>query len=166
MPRSRGLMRPSAVTAVASVSTAPAPPTARLPRCTRCQSVANPFGLEYSHIGDTAMRLRSVTPRIGSGENSAAMPHDIMKRMLMASTTMAARIERAECGTVLDFAGHARERGIEVLIHQIGGGAAVFAGPGQPFNKAAGLGFAGPIDADALAAMERAFDARGAEIRV
>jgi GNAT superfamily N-acetyltransferase len=89
-----------------------------------------------------------------------------MKRMLMASTTMAARIERAECGTVLDFASQAKTRGSDVLIHHIGGGAAVFAGPGQPFNKAAGLGFAGAIEPDALAAMERAFDARGAEIRV
>src|SRR5262245_34630473 len=132
MPRSAGLIRPSAVTAVASVSTAPAPPTARLPRCTRCQSVANPFGLEYSHIGETMRRLRSVMSRMRSGENNAeAMPHDIMKPMLMASTTMAARIERAECGTVLDFAAQARARGVDVLVHHIGGGAAVFAGPGQ-----------------------------------
>ena len=38
MPRSCGLMRPSAVTAVASVNTSAAPPTARLPRWTKCQS--------------------------------------------------------------------------------------------------------------------------------
>jgi len=84
----------------------------------------------------------------------------------MASTTMAARIERAECGTVLDFAKQAQRRGGDVLIHHIGGGVAVFAGPGQPFNKAIGLGFAGAIEPAAFDAMERAFDARGAEIRV
>ncbi len=67
IPRSSGLMRPTADTAVASVSTAAAPPTARLPRCTRCQSVANPSSLEYWHIGDTRMRLRSGTSRNGSG---------------------------------------------------------------------------------------------------
>src|SRR3954469_13764216 len=167
MPRSRGLMRPSAVTAVASVSTAPAPPTARLPRCTRCQSVANPFGLEYSHIGETTIRLRRVMLRIESGENSAEdMPHDIMKRMLMASTTMAARIERAECGTVLDFASQARERGTDVVMHHLAGGVGVFAGPGQPFNKVIGLGFAAAITAEDIAGMERAFDARAAEMRV
>ena len=57
-------MRPSAVTAVASVNTSAAPPTARLPRCTRCQSLANPSTLEYWHIGDTTMRLASVSARI------------------------------------------------------------------------------------------------------
>jgi GNAT superfamily N-acetyltransferase len=89
-----------------------------------------------------------------------------MKRMLMASMTMAARIERAECGTVIDFASQARARGADVLIHHIGGGVAVFAGPGQPFNKTIGLGFDGAIEPEAFAEMERTFDARGGEIRV
>ena len=53
IPRSSGLMRPSGSTAAASVNTSPAPPTARLPRWTRCQSLANPSTLEYWHIGDT-----------------------------------------------------------------------------------------------------------------
>ena len=64
MPRSAGLMRPSGRTAVASVRTAPAPPTAREPRWTRCQSLAKPSSLEYSHMGETAMRLRKVISRI------------------------------------------------------------------------------------------------------
>src|SRR5260221_7582413 len=119
-------MRPSAVTADASVSTAPAPPTARLPRWTMCQSVANPSGLEYSHIGETTMRFLSVTSRSCSGEKSAeAIPHDIMNPMLMASGTMAARIERAECETVLAFATRLRTRGKDVLIQEIGGASAV-----------------------------------------
>ena len=57
------------VTAVASVKTRPAPPTARLPRCTKCQSLAKPSVLEYSHIGETNTRLEKVTPRIVSGSN-------------------------------------------------------------------------------------------------
>jgi hypothetical protein len=61
-------MRPSGVTAAASVMISPAPPTARLPRWTRCQSLANPSSLEYSHIGDTAMRFRIATLRMVSGE--------------------------------------------------------------------------------------------------
>ncbi len=64
-------MRPSAVTAIASVNTSPAPPTARDPRWTTCQSFANPSSEEYSHIGDTTMRLRRVTSRSVKAENRA-----------------------------------------------------------------------------------------------
>lgn len=79
---------------------------------------------------------------------------------------MAARIERAECETVLAFATRFQARGTDVMIHDIGGASAVFAGPGQPINKLAGLGFAGPVEEDALAAIERDYDERGAELRV
>jgi len=47
----------------------PAPPTAREPRCTRCQSVALPSSELYWHIGDTPMRFRMVTPRSVNGSN-------------------------------------------------------------------------------------------------
>src|SRR3977135_1114657 len=63
-------MRPSAVTADASVITSAAPPTARDPRCTRCQSDANPSVLEYWHIGDTTTRWGSVRPRVTNGSKS------------------------------------------------------------------------------------------------
>jgi GNAT superfamily N-acetyltransferase len=79
---------------------------------------------------------------------------------------MAARIERAECQTVLAFAAQLQARGADVMIHGIGGTSAVFGGPGQPFNKLAGLGFAEPIDEDAMARLERDYDARGAQLRV
>ena len=59
-------------TAVASVKTSPAPPTARLPRWTRCQSLAKPSSQEYSHIGETTMRLESVTEPICRGEKRLA----------------------------------------------------------------------------------------------
>jgi len=78
---------------------------------------------------------------------------------------MAARIERAECQTVLAFAAALAARGTPVMITEIGGTSAVFAGPGQPINKLAGLGFAA-IDEDALARIERAYDEQHAEIRV
>src|ERR1700720_1025702 len=64
MPKSCGLIRPSGETPAASVKTSEAPPTARLPKCTRCQSVAKPSVLEYWHIGETIIRLRSGTSRI------------------------------------------------------------------------------------------------------
>ncbi len=69
-PRSPGEMRPRASTAVASNTTMPAPPTARLPRWTRCQSFATPSVAEYWHMGDTAIRLRSVTSRSCRGVKS------------------------------------------------------------------------------------------------
>lgn len=47
--------------------TSPAPPTAREPKCTRCQSVATPSTDEYSHMGDTPMRLRKVTDLMVNG---------------------------------------------------------------------------------------------------
>jgi len=67
MPASWGVMRPRGSTAVASAMTKPAPPTARDPRWTRCQSVTNPSSELYWHIGLTPTRLRNVTPLIVYG---------------------------------------------------------------------------------------------------
>src|SRR5271163_1314117 len=69
MPRSCGLMRPSGEMAQASVKIRAAPPTARLPRWTRCQSLAKPSLLEYWHMGETTMRLRRMTSRICNSSN-------------------------------------------------------------------------------------------------
>jgi len=69
MPVQPGLMRPSRLTSVISVMTSPAPPTARLPRCTRCQSPGVPSSAEYWHIGDTTTRLASTSERRRNGVN-------------------------------------------------------------------------------------------------
>ena len=66
-------MRPSGVTAVASMVRRPAPESARLPRCMTCQSVAHPFSAEYWHIGAMTIRLRNVSDPIRKGVNSAIM---------------------------------------------------------------------------------------------
>src|SRR5690606_15200688 len=50
--------------------TSPAPPMAKRPRCTKCQSPTYPPSDEYWHIGDTPILLRSFTPRISRGSNS------------------------------------------------------------------------------------------------
>ena len=75
MPVSRSEMRPSGLTAVASVTIRPAPPAAIDPRCTRCQSVGTPSRAwtAYWHIGATQSRLRIETPRrlIGSKRETA-----------------------------------------------------------------------------------------------
>src|ERR1041384_528771 len=64
LPLSQNVMRPSGDTPLASTITSPAPPTARDPRCTKCQSLGRPSSLEYWHIGETKMRLRNATLRI------------------------------------------------------------------------------------------------------
>jgi hypothetical protein len=42
---------------------------ARLPRCTRCQSLTVPSVAEYWHIGETTTRLGMVSPRKRMGAN-------------------------------------------------------------------------------------------------
>ena len=69
-PMSAGLMRPRASTPVASTNTRPAPPRAKRPRCTRCQSWATPSTALYWHMGETAIRLRRVRPLNVRGRSS------------------------------------------------------------------------------------------------
>src|SRR5450759_5888809 len=64
MPASCGEMRPSGFTPLASHITKPAPPTARLPRCTRCQVLGIPSSHEYWHMGETKMRFLTVISRL------------------------------------------------------------------------------------------------------
>ncbi len=85
--------------------------------------------------------------------------------MLLATTTLAARIERAEADTAAAFGRRAAVRGIPLLLEPIGGTHAVYGGAGRPFNKIAGLGFA-PLDEPSLERLEALYDARGGEMRV
>lgn len=52
------------------------------------------------------------------------------------------------------------------MIVPIAGGVAVFAGPGSPLNKIAGLGFEGVPDEPLLDQIEREFRARGAPVQM
>jgi ribosomal protein S18 acetylase RimI-like enzyme len=85
--------------------------------------------------------------------------------MLFATASLARRIERAEARLAADFGELARRWRDDVLVAPIGGTYAVFAGPGEPFNKVAGLGF-DQIDEEALQHLEQEFDAREAPIQV
>src|SRR5258708_33620906 len=69
MPAQPGVMRPSRETSVISVMTSAAPPIARLPRWTRCQSSGTPSSAEYWHIGETTTRLTSTMSRRRNGVN-------------------------------------------------------------------------------------------------
>ena len=87
--------------------------------------------------------------------------------MLFGSTSLAARIERAECRLLADSAAAAARRrpGSSVFAMPLAGGIATFTSPGAPLNKVAGLGFGGPLDEDALAAVEHAFRERGSPVQ-
>src|ERR1039458_6263706 len=69
MPAHFGEMRPWRLTLVISHITSPAQPSDILPRCIRCQSLAEPSLELYWHIGDTTTRFGSVRPRSVMGEN-------------------------------------------------------------------------------------------------
>src|SRR5438034_1569010 len=63
IPVQPGVMRPSRLTSVISATTRAAPPTAREPRFTRCQSLGVPSSAEYWHMGDTTIRFESSMSR-------------------------------------------------------------------------------------------------------
>jgi ribosomal protein S18 acetylase RimI-like enzyme len=87
--------------------------------------------------------------------------------MTFASTSLAARIERAECELLAASAAAAQRRHPEsgVFATPLAGGVATYTAPGAPLNKVAGLGFGGPLDEEALSAVERAFAERGSPVQ-
>lgn len=78
---------------------------------------------------------------------------------LFCGHDLAARIERIEAALM---AAVARRRGAFAI--EIAGGMATFVEPGSPFNKVAGLGFAGPPAEQDLDRVEAAFGAAGAPV--
>ena len=87
--------------------------------------------------------------------------------MLFAGTTLAARIEAAECRLLSDSVASAARRhsATAAFATPLAGGIAAFSGPGSPLNKVAGLGFGGPLDEAALGAIESAYDERETPVR-
>ncbi len=86
--------------------------------------------------------------------------------MLFADVALAARIEGAECRLLADCAAAARRRpGSRAFVQELAGGVATYTGPDSPFNKVAGLGFAGAVDEERLAVVERAFAERGTPVQ-
>ena len=86
---------------------------------------------------------------------------------LFCDTALAARIEGTEAQLIAGCNRAARRRsGTAGFVTPLAGGVASFAGDGSPYNKVAGLGFAGPPDPDALGEIERAFAAVGAPTQI
>jgi GNAT superfamily N-acetyltransferase len=88
--------------------------------------------------------------------------------MLFASTELAARIERAECRLLVDSAEAAARRrpGTGVFAMPLAGGVAIYTAHGSPFNKVAGVGFAGPLDTTRLETVENAFAERRSPVQL
>ncbi len=88
--------------------------------------------------------------------------------MLFASTSLAARIERAEARLVADGAAASDRRrpGRDAFALPLAGGIAAFTGPGSPLNKVAGLGFAGLLSEGELEAVETAYAERACPVQV
>jgi hypothetical protein len=82
--------------------------------------------------------------------------------MPFASTSLAARIEEAECRLLAAAAASAERRhpATRVFAMPLAGGIATFTSPGAPMNKVAGLGFGGRLDERELTAVEKAFAER------
>ena len=83
---------------------------------------------------------------------------------LFCDQALAARIERAEASFMARCSEAARDRADGFAI-PVAGGVATFAEPDSPFNKVAGLGFAGVPRADELTEIEAAFEARGCPVQ-
>jgi GNAT superfamily N-acetyltransferase len=86
---------------------------------------------------------------------------------LFCDTALALRIERAEAEFMAACAVAAKARGADPrgFTMRVGGGVANFVEAGSPFNKVAGLGFAGVPDA-VLDEIEQAFAAVGCPVEV
>ncbi|MCA9736617.1 MAG: GNAT family N-acetyltransferase [Gemmatimonadetes bacterium] len=88
--------------------------------------------------------------------------------MPFASTELAARIERAECALLREAVAAVAEAHPEhgATILPLGGGVASWSGDGSPLNKVAGVGFAGALEPEPLAAVERFYAERGCSVQV
>jgi GNAT superfamily N-acetyltransferase len=85
---------------------------------------------------------------------------------LFCGVDLAARIERVEAGLVARASAAAHLRESSGFTMPIAGGVACFAEADSPFNKIAGLGFAGVPSLDELAEVEHAFAECGSSVQV
>lgn len=87
---------------------------------------------------------------------------------LFCDTALAARIERVETELIAAASRAARRRHADApgFVIPVAGGVASFAEHGSPWNKVAGLGFAGVPSTAELDEVEHAFAARGAPVQI
>lgn len=87
--------------------------------------------------------------------------------MPFTSTELAARVEAAESRLIKAGAKALLRRApdTDLFVEPLAGGVAAATVPGSPFNKIAGLGFAGALDEDELSRVEEAYAARGIDVQ-
>jgi GNAT superfamily N-acetyltransferase len=87
---------------------------------------------------------------------------------MFCDTALARRIERAETHLIAQDSRATRRRRPDGggFVIPIAGGVASYAEEDSPYNKVAGLGFAGVPDAEALDQIEHAFAAVGAPVQI
>jgi GNAT superfamily N-acetyltransferase len=87
---------------------------------------------------------------------------------MFADTPLAARIERAEATLSADISVSviAGARNPDAFLELVGGGVAVFTGPGSPINKVIGVGFAEDPDTARLDAIEARYAALKSGVQV
>ena len=87
---------------------------------------------------------------------------------LFCDTALAERVERVEAQLIAraSRAAHRRQSAGDGFVIPIAGAVATFAEPDSPFNKVAGLGFAGEPSTSDLDEIEQAFAARGADVQI
>src|SRR5205823_486249 len=93
---------------------------------------------------------------------------DSSRLPLFCDTALAERVERVEAQLIAGAsqAADRRRSAGDGFVIPLAGGVATFAEPGSPFNKVAGLGFAGIPSAADLDEIEQTFAARGASTQV
>src|SRR5690606_14784920 len=87
IPVSYGVHIASGETAVHSVRISPAPPTARLPRCTKCHCPGMPSAALYCCIGESTIRFLIVRSRNRSGLKSVFIFYLLLYSTKLANTT-------------------------------------------------------------------------------
>ncbi|WNG82820.1 GNAT family N-acetyltransferase [Mycobacterium sp. ITM-2016-00316] len=80
---------------------------------------------------------------------------------LFCGIELGRRIERAEAALIGAAVVAASRRGADGFALPLAGGVAAYAGPGAPFNKVVGLGFAGVPTEAGIGAVERAYADHG-----
>ena len=87
---------------------------------------------------------------------------------ILADLELARRLEEAEAFAAEAFAGQRAQRhsGIDVVVEEVAGGRAVFAGAGSPLSETKAIGLHGPVTEADLDRMEAVFFERGEACRV
>lgn len=91
--------------------------------------------------------------------NAGSLPRNTT--MSGADVNLAARLEAAECATMIRIAEASRDSITSLAIEPFAGGTAVFAGIGSPMTHAIGIGLHGEAPVEELARMESFFADRG-----